>query len=149
MKHVLPLLIETAQAARDRQVGLLAQARQAADQAGGTLQRLAEFRADCLARSAGGTLGTTDATALQQYQRFVARLDEATAMQQQEVRARHARQAEQQARLQQVQQRLLAFQALQQRDLRAREAQAARGEQRAADEFAARAFGRGARGAAG
>ena len=146
MKHVLPLLIETAEAARDRQAALLAQARQAAEQAGGTLQRLADFRADCLARSAAGTLGTTDAATLQAYQRFVGRLDEATAMQQHELRAREARQAEQQARLQQAQQRLLAFQALQKRDLRAREAQAARGEQRAADEFAARAFGRTTRG---
>lgn len=146
MKHVLPLLIETAEAARDRQAGVVAQARQATGQAEGTLQRLTDFRADCLARSAGGTLATTSTDALQAYQRFVGRLDEATAMQQQEVRTREARQAEQQARLQQAQQRLLAFQALQKRDARSREAKALRGEQRAADEFAARSFSRGGKG---
>lgn len=142
MKHALPRLIETAEAARDQASAALAQVRQAVAQAATTLQRLQDFRAECLSRSAAGTLGATDGAGLQGYQRFVGRLDEAIALQQQEVRRREARVQEQQLRLQECQRKLMAFQALQRREADAANARAQRREQREADEFAARAFGR-------
>lgn len=148
MKHALPLLIETAEAARDQQSARLAQARQAVAQAVATLERLRDFRAECLARSAAGTLGGTDGTALQDYQRFVARLDEAIGQQQQQVRQRELQVEHQQIQLQRCQQRLLAFETLRKREANAAAARTLRREQREADEFAARSYARGDREAA-
>ena len=142
MDQVLPLLIESAEAARDRQAGALRQAQQAVQQAQDTLARLRQFRADCLARSAGGSLGRADAQSLGDYQRFVARLDQAIVMQQHEAQLRESRVVAAQQQLMQCQQKLLAFQTLTQRRARQREAVATRREQREADEFAARAFQR-------
>lgn len=142
MDHVLPHLIEAARNARDRQAAQLRQAQGAVQQAQATLQRLAQFRADYLARSAAATLGTTDGPALQRYQRFLARLDEATVMQQRELQAREQRvQREQQALVGQ-QQKLLAYETLVRRRAQERERRVQRREQRESDEFAARAFRR-------
>ena len=140
MDQVLPLLIDSAEAARDRRAGALRQAQQAVQQAQDTLLRLRQFRADCLARSAGGSLGRADAQSLGDYQRFVGRLDQAIVMQQQEMMLRESRVAAAQQQLMQCQQKLLALQTLVQRRARQREAAATRREQREADEFAARAF---------
>lgn len=146
MKHALPMLLQSAESARDHQAALLAQARQAVSQAQSTLERLREFRADCLARSAAGTLGGSDGVALGGYQRFVERLDGAIGMQQHEVRAREGRAVGEQQRLQHCQQRLLAFQALQRREAQAAALRLQRREQRESDEFAARAIARTASG---
>jgi len=142
MKHALPLLLQSAASARDRQAAVLAQARQAVAQAQATLDRLEGFRAECLARSAAGTLRTTGAEALREYQRFVERLDEAVAMQRNELDARAQRAAAEHDRLLRCQQRLLAFEALREREARAAAARAQRREQRESDEFAARAIAR-------
>ena len=95
MKHVLPLLIERAQAVRDRQAQLLRQAQQSAAQAQSTLQRLDAFRGECLSRSAAAQLGHTDGNSLAGYQQFVGRLDEAIGMQGQEATLREAQAATQ------------------------------------------------------
>ena len=145
MEHVLPTLIESARTARDRQAAQLRQAQGAVQQARTTLERLGQFRAECLARSAAGTLGHTDGPALGRYQRFIARLDEASALQQRELQLRTERAEREQQALVHCQQRLLAFQALAQRRLREREHRENRRLQREADEFAARAFHRAAR----
>lgn len=142
MKHALPLLLHSAASARDQQSAVLAQARQAQAQAQSTLERLREFRADCLARSAAGTLRGSDGAALRDYQRFVDRLDEAIAIQQHELARRAERVAGEQQRLQHCQQRVLAFEALQRREAQAAAARAQRREQRESDEFAARAIAR-------
>jgi flagellar FliJ protein len=145
MRHALPLLISTAEAARDQQAAALARAREAVRQAEATQQRLRDFRAECLARSAAGRVGSGDASSLQVYQQFVTRLDEAIALQQGELAQRARRAGEQQLHLQRAQQKLLAFQALQRRDEGQRRAREQRREQRDADEFAARAYARALR----
>lgn len=142
MKHALPLLLQSAATARDQQSAALAQARQAQAQAQSTLERLSEFRADCLARSAAGTLRGSDGGAMRDYQRFVDRLDEAITMQQHELARRAERVAGEQQRLQRCQQRLLAFETLQRREAQAAAAREQRREQRESDEFAARAIAR-------
>lgn len=147
MQHVLPTLIESAQAVRDRQAAALRQAQQSVQQAGQTLARLREYRAECLARSAAGTLGRTQAQSLQDYQRFIGRLDEAIAMQEREAQRREAHAAAQLQLLLQSQQRLRAFETLAGRHVRARQAREQRLERRESDEFAARAAARAGRAA--
>lgn len=139
MRHVLPLLIERAQAARDRQVQVLRQAQQSAAQAHTTLQRLDAFRGECLSRSAAAQLGATDGASLAGYQRFVGRLDDAIGMQAQEATLRDGQAAEQQRRLLEQQRRVLAFESLARRDALQRARREQRRERLAADEFAARA----------
>jgi len=143
MRHVLPLLIERAQAARDRQVQVLRQAQQSAAQAHSTLDRLGAFRGECLSRSAAAQLGATDGASLAGYQRFVGRLDDAIGMQAQEATLRDAQAAEQQRRLLEQQRRVLAFESLARRDALQRSRREQRGERLAADEFAARATATG------
>jgi flagellar FliJ protein len=139
MKHVLPLLIERAQAVRDRQAQLLRQAQQSAAQAQTTLQRLDAFRVECLSRSAAAQLGRTDATSLAGYQQFVGRLDDAIGMQGQEATLREAQAAEQQQRLLAQQRRVLAFESLARRDAQRQGRREQRQDRLEADEFAARA----------
>ncbi|TFZ08342.1 flagellar export protein FliJ [Ramlibacter humi] len=142
MEHVLPMLTQQATAARDREAARLQQARQSHAQAQATLQRLEAFRQECLARSPAATGGRGDGATLAAYQQFVARLDEAIAMQRQETGLRANQADAQQQRLAQAQQRLLAFQALANRQaVRAAQRETKR-EQRMADEFAARATAR-------
>lgn len=143
MEHVLPHLIETARVARDRQAVGLRQAQQGVQQALATLERLTQFRADSLARSAAGTLGVTHTQALQQQQRFVSRLDEAVAQQREELALRQAHAETQQQELVKCQQRMLAFETLAKRRANERERKAQRLQQRQSDEFAARAAARG------
>ncbi|HZY19159.1 MAG TPA: flagellar export protein FliJ [Ramlibacter sp.] len=142
MQHVLPLLIEQAQAARDQQSVRLKQAQQAVQQAQATLQRLLEFRAECLSRSPAATLGRGDGGQLADYQRFVSRLDEAIAMQRREAQAREGVVGQQQQLLVQCQQRMLAFETLSRRQAQQRDRREQRRGQREADEFAARAVAR-------
>lgn len=140
MNHALPLLIDAAEAARDQHAARGARARQAVAQANGTLQRLQDFRVECLARSAAGTLGRTHGAALQDHQRFVAKLDEAIGLQAHEVRRCEQHADQLQGLLQRSQQRVLALHALRERQARTAAARATRREQRDADEFAARAY---------
>ena len=142
MLHVLPHLIEQATQDRDREAARLQQAQRAVQQASATLERLRVFRLECLARSPAASHGRGDGATLADYQRFVSRLDEAIAMQGQEVAQRDQLAAQQQQRLVAAQQRLLAFDALQRRQLQQRHLRDQRREQRAADEFAARALAR-------
>lgn len=146
MRHALPFLIQTATAARDQQVAAQARAQQALRQAETTLQRLYDFRADCLARSPAGRLGGATGGALQDYQRFVTRLDEAIALQDQERGLRVLRLTEQQQRVLRSQQRLLALEALKRRDGVERMQREARREQRETDAFASLAALRAAEG---
>ena len=146
MKYALPILIETARAARDRQAASLAQAQLAAGQAQTTLQRLRQFRTDYLARSPAASLGRSDGQALAQYQLFFSRLDDAIALQQQEIELRQARVTVQQAQLVQRHQRLLAFETLAQRRASECETRELRRLQSESDEFAARVAGRAALG---
>jgi flagellar FliJ protein len=138
MRAVLPLLIERAEAARDAQSVRLRQAQQAQAQAQGTLERLQAFRQECLARSPAA-LGRGDGAGMADYQRFVSRLDEAIGLQAQDVDARRQQAEHQQRLLAECQQRLLAFQTLDRRQAQQRQARELRRDQRAADEFAARA----------
>ncbi|MBC7604588.1 MAG: flagellar export protein FliJ [Ramlibacter sp.] len=142
MKHVLPSLIDTARKLRDRDAALLRQSQQVVQQATATMRRLDEFRTDCLQRSAAGTLGRADAQSLGDYQRFVARLDQAIAQQRGEVTRRSDAVRMQQDRLVHTQQRLLAFETLSRRYEKQREARDLRREQSMSDEFAARALAR-------
>jgi flagellar export protein FliJ len=144
MRDVLPILIETARAVRDRQSAVVAQARLACGQAQSTLQQLRQFRVEYLARSPAATLGHTNSQALSQYQRFFSRLDEAIALQLQEIDLREARVAAQQAQLVQCHQRLLAYETLDRRYAAEREAHELHRLQDEADEFAARVAGRAA-----
>jgi flagellar protein FliJ len=139
MKHVLPLLIERAQAQRDRQALASRQARQSAAQADATLQRLGEFRGECLSRSAAAQLGQADGASLAGYQAFVGRLDEAIGMQGREAALRAGVAHEQQQRLLQQQRRVLALEALARRDALQCGQREQRREQRTTDDFAARA----------
>lgn len=136
MQHALPLLIERARTARDQQSARLAQARQEQDRAQATLQRLQDFRRECLARNPVHR-GRTDADSLEDHLRFLGTLDQAMAQQQQQLALRERHCADQQAQLQQLQQRLLAFETLARRQADAKARQAARQEQRATDDFAA------------
>ena len=139
MKHVLPLLIERAQAQRDRQAAAARQARQSAAQAESTLQRLGEFRGECLSRSAAAQLGRADGASLAGYQVFVGRLDAAIGLQAREATLRAGHADDQQQRLLQQQRRVLAFEALARRDTLERSRREQRRDQRTTDDFAARA----------
>jgi flagellar FliJ protein len=140
MLHVLPQLIEQATQGRDREAARLQQAQRTVQQARSTLERLQAFRLECLARSPAASHGRGDGATLADYQRFVSRLDEAIVMQGHELAQREQQAAQQQQRLVAAQQRLLAFDTLKRRQLQQRHAREQRREQRAADEFAARAF---------
>jgi len=139
MDHVLPLLIEGAEAGRDRLAARLREATGQAQQAGATLTRLSDFRAGCVARSPVTRGGPVDVQSLVDHHRFVGRLDEAIAMQTHEERRRQDMAALAQARLAEGQRKLLAFQTLAKRRAAARDLKDARRGQREADEFAARA----------
>lgn len=143
MKHALPALIETARSARDRETAILVQTQHAAGQAQATMQRLAQYRTEYLARSPAATGAPSDAQSLAQYQLFFTRLDEAIAMQHQEIEWRTARVVSQQAVLLRCQQRLLAFETLARRQELERQAAEMRRQQIETDEFAARVAGRG------
>ncbi len=138
MKHALPILIETAQAARDRQTALLGQAQLAAGQAQATQQRLHQFRTDYLARAPAANLARSDGQSLAQYQLFFGRLDAAIALQQQEIELRLAEVAAKQALLVRCNQRLLAFETLARRRASERDLLEQRRQQSESDEFAAR-----------
>jgi flagellar FliJ protein len=140
MFEALSLLIDAASAERDRQAALLASAREAQGRSEATLQRLHEFRGECLARSAAGRRGQGDAASLQTYQLFVGRLDEAIRLQHADLASRVRKGEEQLQQLQQVQQRLLALQALAARNAQELRVREQRREQRDCDEFAARSF---------
>jgi flagellar FliJ protein len=142
MQQVLPLLIEQARAARDQQAARLRQAQGGVQQARATLERLQAFRLECLACSPAATLGRADGAGLADSQRFVTRLDDAIASQQDEVARHQSAAAQQQQVLQQAQQRLLAFDTLSRRYAQQRATRELRRDQRQADEFAARASAR-------
>ena len=138
MEHVLPILIESARNVRDRQAASLRQAELGVRQALATLQRLLQFRCECMARSPGATHARSDGPALADYQQFVSRLDEAIAVQQQEAQRREAGRAAQQLLLTRAQQRVAAFEALALRRLQERQLREQRRLERETDEFAAR-----------
>ena len=143
MEHVMPRLLEQATTARDEQSRAVHRARAHAQQAVDTLARLDAFRAECLARTPAATLGRADGAQLADTQRFLSRLDDAIRLQRQESVLRDAAAVRQQQLLVQAQQRLLALQALAQRQADERRRREARRGQAEADEFAARASGRG------
>lgn len=139
MDHVLPYLIESARTARDRQAASLRQAELSVRQALATLQRLRQFRTECLARSPASMHARSDGQALAAYQQFVGRLDEAIVLQRQEADRREARRVAQQEQLTRAHQRVAAFETLARRRLQERERREQRRMEREADEFAARA----------
>ncbi len=134
----LPLLIERAQEERDRVAAQAHQALQSMRQALGTLERLLQYRQECIARSPA-TRGRADGQMLCDYQRFVSRLDEAVSMQKLECRHREERSATMQHELVQSQQRLTAYTTLAGRIARTALQKETRKAQVASDEFAARA----------
>ena len=139
MDAVLPLLIERAQAARDRLAAEASQSAQALQQSQATLWRLRQFRTEYLARSPATRGSAVSPQALVDWQRFLARLDEAIGLQAQE--CEHRRQVDDARRLQlgEGQRRLMAFETLDRRRAAVRDMAQARRAQRDADEFAARA----------
>lgn len=145
MDAVLPQLIERAQAARDRLAFEARQTAQALQQSLATLERLRTFRADYLARSPATSGAAVSPQALADWQRFLARLDDAIRMQSQECEHRQQLHDARRQQLGDGQRRLMAFETLVQRRAAVREAGLARRAQRDADEFAARAFRAAAR----
>jgi flagellar protein FliJ len=139
MDHVLPVLIRNAVAARDRQQALSRVAAAAQRQAGVTLERLQQFRGDCLARSPAASQRAVDAQALIDYQHFVARLDDAIAMQGQECSRGAQRSEFARQQLLESQRRLMSFESLVKRRAQTQAAAQGRRDQRDTDEFAARA----------
>ena len=139
MDAVLPLLIERAQAARDRMAAEARQSAQALQQSQATLERLRQFRAEYLARSPATRGGAVSPQVLVDWQRFLARLDDAIRLQAQE--CEHRRQVDDVRRRQlgEGQRRLMAFETLDRRRAAVREIAQGRRAQRDADEFAARA----------
>jgi flagellar export protein FliJ len=144
LKDVLPLLIETAKAVRERQSANVAQAQLALAQAQSTLRRLQQFRAEYLARSPAARQGRSDGQALAQYTQFFGRLDDAIGQQQRETGLRQSQLEAQQAQLVRCHQRLQAFETLAHRLACERETRESRRLQGEADEFAARAASRAA-----
>lgn len=142
MDHLLPTLIEGATAARDKESARLQQLVQALRQSEATLARLREFRVECLARSAAGSLGRADAVSLQTYQGFMARLDQALLLQGHDLERKRQAVTLQQQRLAASQQKLLAFQTLVRRRAAVHALKESRRAQRECDEFAARALAR-------
>ena len=112
MNKLLPLLINRAEIARDRQAALAREAANAALQTQATLVRLEDFRGESLDRSPASLGSHADAQALGDYQRFVSRLDDAIAMQRQECQRREERSAAGQQRLIEEQRKLMAFETL-------------------------------------
>ncbi len=139
MKAVLPLLIERAREARDQLAVQSRQAAQAAQQAHATREQLERFRADYLGRAPGRAGQPATADQLQDFQRFVTRLDQAISLQAQEIAIREQQAAQAQLRLADGQRRLTAFQALDTRQQAALAQRQYRAAQRESDEFAARA----------
>lgn len=139
MQASLPLLIDRARTSRDEQSLRARRATQALHQAQATLQQLEGFRADYLRRSPATSGQAIHTDGLQDWQRFVSRLDEAVALQRQEIEIRRHQDAEGQRLLLDAQRRLMAFEALAARQRAERERKAQRQAQHEADEFAARA----------
>ena len=139
MQAVLPLLLERAEGERDRQGVSLRQAAQALQQAQATLGQLERFREDYLRRSPVAAGQALDAQRLMDWQRFVSRLDQALAMQRQELALRTHQEAQARQRLVQAQQRLMSLQALGRRWSQQQQARLDRCLQAEADAFAARA----------
>ena len=139
MDAVLPQLIERAQAARDRLALEARQTAQALQQSQATLERLRQFRADYLARSPASRGAAVSAQALVDWQRFLARLDDAIRMQSQECEHRQQLHDARRQQLGDGQRRLMAFETLVKRRAAVRDAALARRAQRDADEVAARA----------
>ena len=137
--HVLPIVIQQARQSRDAQSARTVAALTAVQQAESTLRQLEDFRIDYLRRSPAASGETLQIERLLDFQRFVTRLDEAIAIQQNEAALRRHRQFESQQQLAEAQRRLLAFETLATRQAAEREHSARRREQRDTDEFAARA----------
>lgn len=136
---VMPLLIEQARKRRDEQSARAQAALQGVHQALGTLRQLQDFRTDYLRRSPASSGQAMHVDRLQDFQRFLARLEQAIGQQRQEVERRQQVQAEAQRFLAEDQRRLMAFETLASRQAQERERLARRREQRETDEFAARA----------
>lgn len=139
MKAVLPLLIERARQARDQLAVQSRQAAQRVQQAAATREQLESFRQDYLRRAPGRAGQPTTADGLQDWQRFVTRLDQAIALQVQDLAIRQQQAEHAQVRLAEGQRRLTAFQALDTRQHAAQSQREQRAAQRDSDEFAARA----------
>ena len=139
MKNILPLLIERAGQLRDRHVADAQENLATLRTAQSVLQRLDEFRVEFLARSPAATGAQADAQALQDYQRFVGRLDEAIAQQRLECDRRQQRNDAAQRLLLDSQRRVVALQSWKRREAHAEANRESRKTQREADEFAARA----------
>lgn len=140
MIAALPLLIERAKEARDRLATAARQATQAVQQAQAVLAQLETFRRDTLARSPLHGTRHFSADQLLDWQRFMARLDQALESQQGECERRRQHEAWRLQQLAEGQRRLTAFEALATREAQARELRLRRAQQREADAFAARAF---------
>ncbi len=139
MTNLIPMLIDRAQQLRDRHVAEARDTLVTLNTAQSVLQRLDDFRIDFLARSPAATGACADAQALQDYQRFVGRLDEAITQQRQECERRRVRNDAAQRQLLDSQRRVVALQAWQRREAHAQATRDSRRSQREADEFAAHA----------
>lgn len=142
MERVLTTLIEGARLARDRQSVAVRTAVGMAEQARHTLDRLDQYRGECLARSPAVAGGMPDREMLLDYQRFVGRLDQAIGLQGHEHQVREGHLEAAQLKLLDHQRRLMALETLVKRRAAAKAVKAARQDQRDTDEFAARAVRR-------
>jgi flagellar protein FliJ len=139
MQAVLPILIDRAQAERDRTAVASRQCAQALAQAHATLGQLERFREDYLRRSPVLAGHSFQAERLGEWQLFVSRLDHAIGLQRHEIQIREHQQAHAQAQLGHAQRRLLSFDTLARAAARQHQLRQDRYAQKESDEFAARA----------
>ncbi|MBL0421454.1 flagellar export protein FliJ [Ramlibacter sp. AW1] len=139
MQASLAVIIERSREARDQRVSQAHAAGMAVQQAQAVLQQLQGYRLDYLRRSPSAPGLRVRVEQLVEFQRFVAKLDEAIGLQGQELALRRQRELESQRLLAEAQRRLLAFEALLARHADERARLARRREQRDTDEFAAQA----------
>jgi flagellar protein FliJ len=140
VKKSLPLLIESARAARDVAARHNEVALAAVRESKGTVASLEQYRIEYLAAAPGTSTHPVSASSLVSFHEFVGRLDLAIRMQKDETERRVGLASRATQQLMEKQQKLFAFEALLARHHASQAATAARQEQRNSDEFAARLF---------
>jgi len=135
--HTLTNLARDAADAAARALGHINRQRDTASQ---QLEMLRDYRQDYLHKLQSALQSGLPATDCHNYQRFIATLDEAIAQQVQVVHDAERQLAAGRDHWQQAQRRRNAFETLQSRARQVREKLAARREQRASDEIAARRY---------
>ena len=138
MKKTFQFLVDNARTVRDTAARANEVALGLVRDCQGTLDQLARYRSDYLANSPASRTQAVSPDLLTQYHDFVARLDAAIQVQLAELERRKLLAATATQRLMAQQKRLRSIEALISRQNSVQQAKAARQEQRASDEFAAR-----------